>query len=1494
MDAARKERGEFVAGLANTNREFYDRPQGRGMLRALELTFKHRWVYIFELIQNALDASARSIAIHISDDGDALIFQHDGTRALDEGDVEALSMVFRSTKGASTVGFMGVGFKSVFMRFQEARISGWGWTFRYEIAQIRGEEYGDVQTDLLGAVVPIWDGAVSLPEPGFTTRFELSRRTDQRADLESDLARFLPDNDRTPLAILAASNLKRLEVNGCVWELGVTGEHSGSLEATALSEAENRMWQLFSTQFQPSKQAIACFLEHRKIRPAKDERDQVYADAGRPRQILGVLPLDNEGLPAPPSRGSVYATLPTEVTLPFGLHVNADWLLDLSRSGLRGLEGNPWQRGIADGIVEILAQFLEWSADTLVEPHAAKIAFQALALPSTEASGLEALLAEDDWLSRLRDRFEDATVIPVWTAGTSKLAYAKPRDALVPPDPLAKAFRAQPDLQPAVLLKGSVLRDDVLGRGAVELLGRLELRTEMLPRDLEHAWEGGLEDWWETLPDNHEIRRHLLFHIWAAVADLGPDDAWTDIELPCIRSVTGQWLSVSETTFLNEPLPTEHEPGGRETRQFMQSVIQDANRLDEGWVSALRQGRQNEPERVWLSQVWDWVEDHAHGISLQDIVKDAVNVLVGSSANPDWSVLLPLGHWAKHRNRPGLLTYVLVESESDLQGVPISEALLANPYVEHGQDRRQLFPAAPAIAAVYFEDDPKSGGTYEWRVFFEKAHARGKLQVQPLEERCWRVEDQRVAEFLDSDVAMISESNDSGYLLLDFDIEPSLPDPDAPEELRKALATWLDDGLGALKQMGKRKASYFYYSKYESVGNRPSAWASKLAELAWVPCDDGKLRCPQDALPTPDPVREDAPVAQLSPELLSVLDQEGLEFGTAIPEATSLRRLLATGTHIEAEELAQLISDCREQVMTDADLRLLEQALQDLRVPSDDGRRIPLKRIVQRVGGRRGALGGWIVPLDRINETLRMELQHPDFPSDFPETTTGEQSLDYILEIWKRARSLPEGLANEVRDVLPMAYAYCLEDCEEDTSLHDRWTAAFPDAIVFAEREWIVLAESDSTYLDDIEDKRFFPGHVPVRIVTAGHLGRSRDEQFRTADAISVPLLSSVVTLDWRVGDETAVDDNWISRFDIIHGLLLRVRQSERAESDGTGSDTGAPPALVSARKLAVDVRVGSDAAQHVPVNARLHRGTLTVAGRPVEFGADAAKELLREFSFGQRANLAADLTGMLSAIGTEEDFRLSVEKFAWSHVPGYESTDAQGSLVWMTKQTMGQDDPSEADDTTQAEAQGEGHPDAGAVDAPAGTPGASDPTGNSYPKGRALAKPNSLVEQLKSSLKGEIAPSHEEDGTDEPGTTNRDSRGDLGDEEYREAAAQYEREADREPELGNPRQTGWDIRSVDPKTSAVRLIEVKGKGRSWDEDEVVELSRAQVREAFKATDGQAAGSWYLYVVEKTADNAFHVLPIENPAHVATRWILSGRAWRWVAEDPKHITVPLS
>ncbi len=1398
----------FVKSLTRENQEFYGTQDGRGALWLLELVFEHRWSYVFELVQNALDAKARSIAFRLSDDGDALTFQHDGQELIDE-DVERLSKVFRSNKGATSVGFMGLGFKSVFGRFREARVSGWGWTFRYKTSR----------EDRLGMVLPIWDGGIAEPEAGFTTRFELRNRVDPDENLQSDLTCLPSDNHPTLLAILADAGLQRLDVNGRVWKLSVDyGVVDGSKTATACSDDEERRWQLFPVEFEPSSDAIRYFLEYRNLQAAGRARRVLGVlpsgargvpdggEASTTRRVLGVLPLNDRGVPERLNKGRIYATLPTEVELPLGFHVHADWLLTISRTGLREIEHNPWQQEIVDRIADVLAGVLGWAARTFSEPDSAKAAFAALAPlapPSPKAGGLEASLAGERWLSRLRCLLEDASVLPVWAAETGALGFAKPSEAIVPPAPFAKAFEEEPALRPAALLRGPVLNHQVLGEGGRKLLDRAGLLVEMSSSNLEQAWAGGLESWWKKLEDNETKRRDLLFRVWGAVSELTSDEAWPTTNLPCIRTAGGAWRSVDESVFDNEPLPSEGEPDGSETRRFMQPFIPDAKcHLADDWIRALRQAAEDEEkrqERGHLSQAWEWIEKRARSIGLRELVESAVNGLE-ASATPDWSVLVPLGRWAMHRKRHDLLIRVLVESPSGGQGVPAGDALLAEPYVR-GQNRECLFPNTPMISAAYLED-PETTDPHEWREFFEKAGAKGALAVPSIERgRVDQGDYERVAEFLGLRSEYIREdhhSNNQGYLLQDFDVEPALPGPNEHEKVR-AVAAWLDDGSSELRGRGHRRAKYEYsHIPISCRGERSSAWVAKLSKLAWVPCDDHQLRRPRDVLPQPDPARESAPVAKVSSALLSRLEQEGVKFGVAVPEATALQQLLKVGSQLAAEELAELLREVREQVATEADRHLFERFVPKLVVRSVYNECIPLTRIVQRVGGwyARGALGGWIVPLGHFHDRLGKELNHLLFPYWVPETTTGEQALAYLRWVWERADSSPVGLASKVSNFLPTAYAYCLEDMNRNVLPARHWKDAVREAKVFDGREWISPANAD-IYLDDIEGWRFLPHQGKLRTATGGHLGNSREQRLRTAEKLGLRPLSEVVKLHWSEGGELLVDDAWAHRFELVCRLLRAAKGSGRTEEEEgrCGNEPEMGWHLRRVECLALEVTVEGAPAYKVPVNARLYEGRLTVAGRPIRFGADAANELLRALSFGQR-DLSAALTAMLTALGSaEDDFAFVWEKFRQSFAP----------------------------------------------DVP--------------PRKRNVRN------------------------------NSRD------DEKYREAAAKYERECGRDPEFGDANQKGWDLRSTDPETEAVRLIVVKGRGRSWEGDEVVELSNAQVRKAFEMSSEQAASSWYLYVVDRTKDGSYEVRPIGNPVHIGGKWILRGGPLRMRAEEPRRYDV---
>ena len=1488
-------RRAFLEKLANRNKEFYGSPDGRGVLRPFGLAFDHSWTYLSELIQNALDAKARSIALRFADDGIGLVLQHDG-RQLRKKDVKALSKAYRSTKGASATGFMGVGFKSIFGRFREVRISGWGWQFRYEVTHVRGERYGDMQPDLLGAVVPIWDKTIAKPDPEFTTRFEMRRLLDNGSDPRDDLDHLLPDDDRTPLAMLAVAGLEHFEVDGHVWDLRVREESDGTLEVRALSEGEALHWRLFPCDFTPSDKAIARFLEHRCIQPTEDERDRVYTEVGEPRQVMGILPLDDKGKPTPPAKGRIYATLPTDVFLPLRLHINADWLLNISRGGLKDIEDNAWQLELADRIADVLASFMRWTARSFLDPADAEAAFAVLVPPSDNARGLEALLAEDRWLARFRMLLEDAAVMPVWSESSSGLTFSRAADVVVPPSELAQTFRKWPELRPAVLLKGPVLMEQVLGLAGYGLLMKTGLLGQMLPEDLAKRWSDGLETWWTTTSGDTEGPCLLLFRLWAAVAKLTSRQAWQEVELPCVRTASGQWRSVSKVNYFKEQFPSEREPGGSEVFRFMRPFIRDEERLPDGWIAVLdssaRQENQEGASEPSLSLAKDWIEKCAQRVSLLNVVAEAI-AHERESPTPDWSILISLGHWAKHRNRPDLLIWVLVDTPDGANGVPVNEALLADPYVDANQGRCLLFPKSLPISPDYMEQHPTSKGEpEEWRLFLEEAGIKGKLKVVPTRRHASRYQPQQVADFLCCEVEEIGMSNNAGYELLDFDFQAELPVHDASKERRSTLAAWLEDGHQALRDTGRRRAKYRYSKPYEIKG-KPSAWMVKISQLAWVPCNDGQVRCPRDVLGVPDPAREDAPFAELSEKLLATLQQEGVRFGTEILEATVLVKLSARGSHLGAEDFAELLRECREEAATSNEREQFTQIMQTLTIPTSNNGRIPLGRIVQRISGR-GALGGWVAPLEQVDEVLRTELEHEDFPYNFPETTTGEQALSFLRDTWRRARMSYEGLASEVRDVLPVAYAYCLKDCAENASLAEKWREAKREATVFAEGKWIVLHGIDDIYFDDLGDRRFFPQNLSLRTATAGHLGRSSVEQKRTVEALGLRCLSSLVIKRWQGEDDTRhVPQNWIDAFDLIYRLLRSVRGNEREEID-EDPKSGHDLELVYVGKLTLEVSIKGAPPELVPVNARLYEGALTLAGRPVEFSADAAKELLRHFSFRQRGNLAADLTGMLSAIDNPDDFHLAADKFRRAFAPEFDLSQAKQSeeeLARIPPPTAGPD---------KIEARSEAPATDGPLREVRSTPPISIPAEEqhstqddapnskaSFTKDRALAVQNALAKDWEGSLKGELVPRRLKHNKYEAASSATNSAG-LGDEDYREAAMQYERKFGRKPELGHSLQKGWDIRSMDPYTGETRLIEVKGKGALWIEEEVIELSQAQIRKALQTWDesdseGQAKKTWYLYVVEKAGDS-YKVLPIPNPVKKAAKWMLCGRLWRVAAE----------
>ena len=236
------------------------------------------------LPRNALDAGARRVNWQIH--GDGVLFQHDGNIRLNESHVRGIASLGASTKGLDAVGFMGIGFKSVFARFREAHVVGNGWRFWFDIGVQRGA-LGVVIPEWFDTLRPHWDDDGPQPDRGYTTAFLLCRPDDEDRPLSVDLSEIASLTDPTPLAVLALRGLEQARVGDNVWDLSVDDD----IVTLFHSHYETVWrWKAFVSSYRPDDAAMRQFLRVRE-----ELQDQVDNQGRRvERSVVGLLPLDKD------------------------------------------------------------------------------------------------------------------------------------------------------------------------------------------------------------------------------------------------------------------------------------------------------------------------------------------------------------------------------------------------------------------------------------------------------------------------------------------------------------------------------------------------------------------------------------------------------------------------------------------------------------------------------------------------------------------------------------------------------------------------------------------------------------------------------------------------------------------------------------------------------------------------------------------------------------------------------------------------------------------------------------------------------------------------------------------------------------------------------------------------------------------------------------------------------------------------------------------------
>lgn len=1421
------ERRAAIERIRHDNESGFGPPARVAVQQMLEPALPSPWMYVYELTQNALDAGAQRVCWKT--DGDGVLFQHDGHRKLDESHVRGIASLGASTKGLAAVGFMGIGFKSVFARFREARVSGSGWRFRFTVP-VRSGELGSAVPVWFATLCPHWDDTAPLPEAGYSTAFHLRRPAARNSPIAEDLRKLVSLEDPTPLAVLALRGLAQVRVEDDAWELSYD---DGIVALRRSGRDIARRWKVFVSRYRPSDAAMRQFLEVRQ-----KPQDQIDDQGQRiERAAVALLPLDEDRLPQPAKEGRVYSTLPTQAQNPFGFHLQADWLVEIHRQHIREVDGNPWQEDIVRRVPDLVHQLLVWLAS---EPDAVRSrGYRALCDPAADdgplAEPLRAL--KHDFVTTLAD----ASVVPVHGVGPRR--FHTPEQVARLPFAFRETFGSQ--WRPDLLFGLDLMDETFLGRPGASFARWLGWGREADVGEV--VWAETLPRWWQALPQDDQAK--ALFALWRGVGESGWNQA------PVVPTEAGGWKHASATVWLNEEPPTERESGGSVVLAALGGYLPAA---DERLPPRLRRDVAREH-----SDGARWLKRHHQQQELSTVVREACESDDDAAGLP----LVPLLQWALHRGdkRQDLVPLVLTEKGARRP----NNALLANPLVGGGRGRRLLFPKLPALVADYAQIEDHDAVV----LFLERLGIHGGCVLNNRETWVSQDRPQEVARQIGLDVGEVKPANRDGYSVVD----PSFPFAveNVPPE---ALQDWLTREHAALRRKGRRKAlRSYYYDASPNEGRTSAAWVRALQKHPWLLCTDGQRRRPAEVLIEADFDFEDAPVADIDPELAVRLEAEGVHFGQAVPKSPVMRRLEARGsTDLADKELADLLDEARRHLETGESTK--EELLGALGAVRVSG--VPLvSRVVQRAGSGsklRSDLG-WVIALSDVDPALADAIKN--LPLDMPRTTTGRQALDFLRDVWNRRPSSVEDL----RGRLAAAYRYVLEDVGSGLLPADDWREARAHAQLYGGRRWHLVGPTLA--VDDVKSPLIHQFMPTQRVaVTSTHLGETSDQVRRVAKSLEIGLLSDDVSVEQ--GSRMA-SPPWA---DQLLRLLDTLAQLEDRH-----------PLRHVEFLTALHLRVSGH--RHA-IHAYVKDATLMLAGDPRALGVEATGQLVEHFQLGQRGNEIPWLTGALFSLGDEDEFVRSLRVLAdgLGVDPAEPRSNVNGEAFRQPARTLepgvsAQSPPEETlDPEVTIEVKEEAHSvSPGASSSRPNTPTFSGPAGPTH-QAQPDRDPTQNAQPVQPPTRSSRAADHfgilvARRGS--KGSSARDTSADRNvfrdDHAARQAVVQYETLCGRRAKAMADDQPGFDVLSVDDSTGQERRIEVKGVKGIFEGDSSVVLTARQAHDAVQ--NAEHGVDYWLYVVDSTETNQPRVFPlpwVKRPALL--RYGFYAHGWADAAERPAAVT----
>ncbi len=371
------------------------------MLKTLESVFLSPKHWVLEFLQNAEDASAKRISIHLGQDSlqilnDGNVFSDDDFYAICDVNSKKLpSLGFR--------GYIGIGFKSIFRITDCVNVHSGNFHFRFD-----KKDWDDSKREGIPIsnwpweILPIETNPVGL-QGDHTTRFFVPLESMKGKEILEEIGKFLASYNFPKEAILLLENVEIIEVQTPQLSFTITKETEES-ETIPIGKKERVLVKKqVNGQQHPEEAHYLVFRKTVGVPPdirMDEETERVRRSEISEREIGLVFGLDSEkSLQSLSGKlAGVYSFLPVEgeqTGLPFGIF--GDFIPQLGRDLIN--YGAKWNHWLCDEVVDFFKQVVY----EVFSPHPVWTFFPAELLT---AHNITSGPGEEFWKTKLRDPIE--------------------------------------------------------------------------------------------------------------------------------------------------------------------------------------------------------------------------------------------------------------------------------------------------------------------------------------------------------------------------------------------------------------------------------------------------------------------------------------------------------------------------------------------------------------------------------------------------------------------------------------------------------------------------------------------------------------------------------------------------------------------------------------------------------------------------------------------------------------------------------------------------------------------------------------------------------------------------------------------------------------------------------------------------------------------------------------------------------------------------------